>query len=150
MATYEHLAKRPKHFTRLIALTLPEFDEVFDKFYSAWYESERERSPREGRKREYGDGRHAHLRELQDKLVYVRIYPLLFVHGMMFNLSEGKKHDKLCLDEEDLHCRDLVDMGTDLGFQGYQATNITEYPYHSLEIYLSFFSSNRSNTCLID
>ena len=229
MVTYQQLAKRPKHFMRLIGLTLPEFDEVFDKFYSAWYESERERSPREKRKRDYGGGRLAHLRELKDKLIYiliyVRIYPLLFVHGMMFNLSEGKactwvhrllkvldqalgythrrpvrgqgkslnqvleeypelrelgiltdgmerprrrpknnqaqtanysgkkkrhtrknivivhpktsavvflgktqegkKHDKLCLDEEDLHCRDPVDMGTDLGFQGYKAANIT-------------------------
>lgn len=45
------------------------------------------------RKRKFGGGRHATLVSLEDKLlfilIYVRMYPLLFMQGLMFGIEEG-------------------------------------------------------------
>lgn len=93
MITYTALVYRPKHFHRLTGHTVEEFDYILDKFRSAYDEKLRERQFNPQRKRGYGAGRPTHLVTLADKLlfvlVYVRMYPLLFIHGMMFNLSES-------------------------------------------------------------
>lgn len=93
MVTYTALASRPNHFRRLTGNTLEEFDYILDKFRSAYDEKLRERRLDPLRKRAVGAGRPAHLLTLADKLlftlVYVRMYPLLFLHGLMFNLSES-------------------------------------------------------------
>lgn len=93
MLTYQTLVKHPKHFRRLTGITPEEFNEVYDKFVTCWkgYIDPIAKAP--GRKREYGGGRHAKLETLQDKLlfilVYVRMYPLLFLQGILFGIEEG-------------------------------------------------------------
>src|SRR2546423_4287620 len=93
MLRYDTLRKRPKHFHRLTGLTLPEFDQVFDKFVPSWnaYLAPLMNNPK--RQRKYGGGRHAEVETLQDKLlfilVYVRMYPLLFLQGIIFGIEEG-------------------------------------------------------------
>lgn len=93
MLHYPSLVKRPKHFHRLTGLTTSEFDQLFDKFVSAWqqYLSPIISDPK--RKRKYGGGRHTAQESLQDKLlfilVYVRMYPLMFLQGIMFGIEEG-------------------------------------------------------------
>lgn len=93
MITHTALKNRPAVFTRLTGHTPKEFDYIFDKFKSAYEEKLRSKQFNPQRKRAYGAGRPAHLKTLEDKLVfilvYVRVYPLLFVHGLMFNLSES-------------------------------------------------------------
>lgn len=94
MITYQVWSKRPKHFRRLTGLTLDEFAEVFDKFQTSYqFFIKREFLSKE-RKRAYGGGRHTRLLSLEDKLlfilVYVRMYPLEFMQGVLFNLTEGR------------------------------------------------------------
>lgn len=94
MLDYATWSKKPKHFQRLTGLTLDEFAELLDKFKSSWqFFVQREFLSKE-RKRAYGGGRHTRLLSLEDKLlfilVYVRIYPLEFVQGALFDLSEGR------------------------------------------------------------
>lgn len=93
MITYKSLVSRPSLFYRLTGHTIEEFIYILDKFRSAYEEKVREKQFNPKRKRAYGAGRPANLLTLEDKLlfilVYVRMYPLLFLHGMMFNLSES-------------------------------------------------------------
>lgn len=93
MITYTALISRPNLFTRLTGHTPQEFDCILDKFKSAYEERLWERRSDPKRKRAYGAGRPSHLLTLEDKLlfilVYVRAYPLLFLHGLMFNLAES-------------------------------------------------------------
>ena len=94
MFTYNSLSKRPYYFQRLTSVTPREFDEILDKFKSSW-----ERYIREtfinGKKREraYGGGNTPRLQTLEDKLLfilaYVRMYPVLFLHGLIFNIAES-------------------------------------------------------------
>lgn len=92
--SYERIAKRPQLFHRLTGLTLPEFDRLLDKFVSQYnllviqprlQSAERQRSA--------GGGRHGQISSPADKLffilVYVRIYPLLIFHGLLFGMNEG-------------------------------------------------------------
>lgn len=93
MLTYQSLVSRPKHFHRLTGLTPAEFDQLGDKFQSSWqqYTQGIARNPK--RQRKYGGGRHPTLFTLEDKLlfilVYVRMYPLLFMQGIIFGIEEG-------------------------------------------------------------
>ena len=93
MITYSALVSRPKLFARLLGHTPKEFDAIFDKFKSAYEEKLRLKELGPTRKRKLGAGRHSHLVSLEDKLVfillYVRQYPLEFIQGMFFNLSES-------------------------------------------------------------
>lgn len=93
MITYSALLKNRKVFCRLTGHTPEEFIQIFDKFKSAYEEEMRKQKFNPKRKRAWGAGRPSHLLSLEDKLVfilvYVRIYPLLFLHGLMFNLSES-------------------------------------------------------------
>lgn len=93
MITYTVLSKRSALFNRLTGHSEDEFIFILDKFRSAYEEKMRERQFDPKRKRAAGAGRPARLFTLEDKLlfilVYVRMYPLLFLHGLMFNLSES-------------------------------------------------------------
>lgn len=85
--------KRPAHLHRLTGLSVVEFDQLLDKFQSAWnmYTLDLSKNPK--RVRKIGGGRHATLLTLPDKLlfilVYVRMYPLLFLQGILFGIEEG-------------------------------------------------------------
>lgn len=93
MLSYQKLVNRPSHLHRLTGLNALEFEQLFDKFQSSWnmYVIRLGKDP--GRKRKIGGGRHATLLSLEDKLlfilVYVRMYPLLFLQGIMFDIEEG-------------------------------------------------------------
>lgn len=94
MITYAVWSKRPNHFRRLTGITIEEFNEVLDKFRSSYqFFIQREFLSKE-RKRAYGGGRHTRLHSLEDKLlfilVYVRMYPLEFMQGVLFNLAESR------------------------------------------------------------
>lgn len=93
MITYTALKSRPSILYRLTGHTQEEFASILDKFYSAYGEYQRQKQFNSKRKRAFGAGRPSHLVTLEDKLlfilVYVRTYPLLFLHGLMFNLSES-------------------------------------------------------------
>ena len=93
MITYQKFASRPIHFRRLTGIGLEEFDALFDKFLSCWQQYVVTIANNPERIRKYGGGRHAAMETLQDKLlfilVYVRMYPLLFLHGIMFGIEEG-------------------------------------------------------------
>lgn len=94
MITYEVWSKRPNHFRRLTGITVEEFNEILDKFQSSWQLFIKKKFLSKERIRAYGGGRHTRLLSLEDKLlfilVYVRIYPLEFVQGALFNLTEGR------------------------------------------------------------
>lgn len=84
--------KRPSHLHRLTGLSIVEFEQLLDKFQSCWdmYMLDLGKNPK--RKRRVGGGRHATLLSLEDKLlfilVYVRMYPLLFLQGVLFTIGE--------------------------------------------------------------
>lgn len=93
MLSYEKMVKRPMHLHRLTGLTVVEFEVLLDKFSSAWNIYILDLSKNPGRKRKIGGGRHPMLFSLEDKLlfilIYVRMYPLLFLQGIMFDIEEG-------------------------------------------------------------
>lgn len=94
MLTYHRLSQHPKHLERLTGITLAEFDHILPAFRQRWQQYVSDTYLTKDRQRAFGGGRHARLLTPEDKLffilVYVRIYPLLFIHGLMFDLSEGK------------------------------------------------------------
>ena len=93
--SYATLAKRPALLTRLSGLTNKEFEALLVPFASQ-YEQQiiqpRVSAPK--RVRAGGGGQKGALPEIADKLlfilVYTRIYPLLFIQGMLFELAESK------------------------------------------------------------
>lgn len=95
--TFLKIATRPKHFHRLTGLTIDEFNIILDKFRSSWQEFVNHEFLSKKRQRKYGGGRHAKLFTLEDKLffilVYVRMYPILFLQGSMFGIEESRACD---------------------------------------------------------
>lgn len=94
MLTYHSLSKHPKRLERLTGITLEEFNRILPTFNRLWHKRANNTYLVKDRKRAFGGGRHARLFTVEDKLlfilVYVRVYPLLFIHGLMFNLAESK------------------------------------------------------------
>src|SRR5947199_10843167 len=93
--SYTPLIERPVIFHRLTGLSVKEFETLLAPF-SAQYE-QRVIGPRVnalGRVRAAGGGQKGLIPAIEDKLlfilVYTRIYPLLFVHGLFFDLHESK------------------------------------------------------------
>lgn len=97
MMTFLKISIRPKHFHRLTGLNINEFNIILDKFRSSWQEFVNHEFLSKNRKRKYGGGRHARLLSLEDKLlfilVYVRMYPILFIQGNMFGIEESRACD---------------------------------------------------------
>lgn len=93
--TYGAVVVRPKLFQRLTGLTPAEFELLLDKFATC-YELTivQPRLTRPDRQRAAGAGVKGFLPTPADKLffilVYTRIYPLLIIQGMFFNLAESK------------------------------------------------------------
>lgn len=92
MVKFQQLSKHPKHFQRLTGITVEEFNVLLDKFQSSWQEYIHLQATSPNRQRKFGGGKHPNLETLPDKLVfiltYVRMYPLLFIQGILFNLGE--------------------------------------------------------------
>ena len=92
---YTQVAKRPAVLERLTGLKMKEFEalrESFSTHYDQQVIEPRVKAP--GRKRAAGAGQKGALPEMADKLlfilVYTRIYPLLFVQGLLFGMAESK------------------------------------------------------------
>lgn len=98
MLSFTKLAKRPKVFQRFTGLTIVEFETLYDKFFSAWLNHIATLDAAPGRKRAYGTGRKkSKIPGLKDKLVfiliYVRIYPLQFIQGFLFDMAESRANE---------------------------------------------------------
>lgn len=89
------ILKRPGMLHRLTGLSRAEFERLLPAFTQA-YEQQviQPRLVQPTRVRGVGGGRKGMLPEGADKLlfilVYVRVYPLLFVQGMFFGMAESK------------------------------------------------------------
>jgi hypothetical protein len=90
--SYTQLIKRPAIFQRLTGLSVKEFEQLLAPF-SAQYEQLviGPRLKAAGRVRAGGGGQKGLIPAIEDKmlfiLVYTRIYPLLFVHGLFFGMD---------------------------------------------------------------
>lgn len=93
MVKYSSLSKRPVLFQQLTGLKVREFEEIRVSFEQGWEEFVQEKFLKKARRREFGGGRRAVLEKIEDKLLfiltYTRVYPLMFVQGIMFGLAES-------------------------------------------------------------
>jgi DDE superfamily endonuclease len=93
--SYANLVKRPAVLVRLTGLSVQEFEKLLQPF-AAQYEQMviQPRANTPGRVRAVGGGQKGALPSVADKLlfilIYTRIYPLLFIQGMFFELAESK------------------------------------------------------------
>jgi hypothetical protein len=92
--TYAELRTKPRTLCSLTGLRGQEFEALLASFGSAWDSFIQDTFQREGRKRAIGAGRKAHLRDLEDKLlfilVYFRLYPTQEVQGVLFGMSQAQ------------------------------------------------------------
>src|SRR5260370_7894606 len=92
---YAQVVKRPGLWEGLTGLKVKEFEALRESF-SSQYDQQviqpRVKAP--GRQRAAGGGQKGAIPEVADKLlfilVYTRIYPLLFVQGLLFGMAESK------------------------------------------------------------
>jgi DDE superfamily endonuclease len=93
--SYAQVIKRPALLERLTGLKVKEFEALRESF-SSQYDQQviKPRVNAPGRQRAAGGGQKGALPEVADKLlfilVYTRIYPLLFVQGLLFGMAESK------------------------------------------------------------
>ncbi|MBD2428736.1 transposase family protein, partial [Phormidium sp. FACHB-1136] len=95
--TYAELRTKSRMLCRLTGLTGQEFEALLPSFTAAWDAFVEATFQREGRKRAMGAGRKAHLRDLEDKLlfilVYFRLYPTQAVQGFLFGISQAQANE---------------------------------------------------------
>ena len=89
---YTTLKNKPRTFRSLTGLTPTEFEALLKSFGAAWARFVEVTFERPHRKRAYGAGRRAHLRTLEDKLLFIlfyyRQYPTQEVQGYFFGMSQ--------------------------------------------------------------
>jgi hypothetical protein len=92
--TYAELRTRPRTLCSLTGLRASEFEGLLLSFGDAWDTFIRETFERQGRKRAVGAGRKAHLKTLEDKLLFIlmyfRLYPTQEVQGFLFGMSQAQ------------------------------------------------------------
>ncbi|MEM1236134.1 MAG: transposase family protein [Pseudomonadota bacterium] len=85
---------KPRTLCSLTGLRVSEFEALLPSFGDAWDDFIRETFEREGRKRAVGAGRKAHLKGLEDKLLFIlmyfRLYPTQEVQGFLFGMSQAQ------------------------------------------------------------
>ncbi|WP_396133410.1 transposase family protein [Acaryochloris sp. 'Moss Beach'] len=95
--SFEELQDKPRVLQSLTSINVHEFAALMVSFKAAWEAFVQETFQREGRKRAYGGGRTAHLRSLEDKLlfilVYFRLYPTQEVQGFLFGMSQAQANE---------------------------------------------------------
>lgn len=94
MMTYEKFAKRPAAFSRLVGISVEEFEELHDVFTSFWQQFVAETFINgRNRKRAYGGGNTPRMKTTRDKLlyilVYIRLYPIQLLQGFWFGIDES-------------------------------------------------------------
>ena len=90
MITYRELAKKPRVFKSLTGVTVPEFEELYDKVQPLWLNNETERLSRRERKRAIGGGRDYVLKlkeRLLMTLVWLKLYLTVDALGFFFGVS---------------------------------------------------------------
>ena len=92
--TYAELRSKPRTLCSLTGLRVSEFEALLPSFGDAWDDFIRETFEREGRQRAVGAGRKAHLKGLEDKLLFIlmyfRLYPTQEVQGFLFGMSQAQ------------------------------------------------------------
>lgn len=92
MITYEKLKKKPRVFKSIAGVTIPEFEDLFQRFVPEWAKAEKERLNRPGRQRAIGAGHpyNLALREmLLMTLVWLRLYLCLEALGFFFGVDKS-------------------------------------------------------------
>jgi hypothetical protein len=98
MLAYARLKKNPRAFRTFTGLDQSEFEALLPSFERAWnnyiYNTHIKKKKR---KRRYGAGRKARLRNIEDKLlcilVYFRLYPIQEVMAYLFDMSQGRVNE---------------------------------------------------------
>lgn len=94
---YDALSKRPRTLRSLTGLNADEFEALLSSFGDAWDSFVTETFERANRKRAYGAGRRAHLKTLEDKLLFIlfyyRQYPTQEVQGFLFGMSQAQANE---------------------------------------------------------
>lgn len=98
MLSYEKLKNKPRIFRSLTGLSLSEFEKLLPSFEQAWQEYiYREYINRDDRKRRYGGGRKAELKDSRDKLLFIllyfRQYPTQEVQGFLFSIGQAQANE---------------------------------------------------------
>jgi hypothetical protein len=98
MLSYEKLKNKPRIFRSLTGLSLSEFEKLLPSFEQAWQEYiYREYINRDDRKRQYGGGRKAELKDSRDKLLFIllyfRQYPTQEVQGFLFGIGQAQSNE---------------------------------------------------------
>ena len=92
--TYAELRSKPRTLCSLTGLRVSEFEALLPSFGDAWDDFIRETFEREGRQRAVGAVRKAHLKGLEDKLLFIlmyfRLYPTQEVQGFLFGMSQAQ------------------------------------------------------------
>jgi hypothetical protein len=95
--SYGELQGKPRILQSLTGLKREEFEMLLESFAQAWEDFVTETFQREGRKRAYGAGRKPHLKQLDDKLlfilVYFRLYPIQEVQGFLFGMGQAQANE---------------------------------------------------------
>ena len=92
MITYEKLSRKPRAFRSMTGLNIEEFDRVFVEFECYHPETEPERLARPDRQRAPGAGgqfQHDLRTRLLMTLIWLRVYPILEVLGVLFDLDKS-------------------------------------------------------------
>lgn len=92
MITYQGLSRKPKIFKNLAGVTLPEFDDLYEKSYAVWHQQEQERLNRPDRRRAIGGGRKYELKyreQMLMTLVWLRLYLNTEALGYFFGVDKS-------------------------------------------------------------
>lgn len=91
---YSILKNKPRTLRSLTGLTPKEFEALLVSFGKAWEAFVKETFERANRQRAVGAGRIAHLKSLEDKLLFIlfyyRQYPTQEVQGFFFGMSQSQ------------------------------------------------------------
>ena len=94
---YVVLQNKPRTLRSLTGFNADEFEALLTSFGAAWDSFVREQAERPTRKRAYGAGRTAHLKRLEDKLLFIlfyyRQYPTQEAQGFFFGMSQSQAND---------------------------------------------------------
>lgn len=94
---YAALSTKPRTMLSLTGLTCAEFEALLPSFSVAWAAFVEETFERRERKRACGAGRIAHLKLIEDKLLFIlfyyRQYPIQEVQGFLFGMSQAQANE---------------------------------------------------------
>lgn len=94
---YTALKKKPRTLRSLTGFTATEFEALLPSFQYAWEAYMNEQAARPTRQRAQGGGRIAHLKRLDDKLLFIlfyyRQYPTQEAQGFFFGLSQAQANE---------------------------------------------------------